>query len=117
MALDDGGQQLIAAFRLPPMLGFFDRDTGTLRQRLSACNDIDDLFVDAKRQQLYLICGAGEIDTFAAHQGTYAQIGRMTTAPGARTGLFVPELDELFVAVPASAQEAPGIWVFRPSLQ
>jgi hypothetical protein len=115
MAIDATGQQVIAAFRSPPVLGFFDRDTGALKQRLSTCEDVDDLFVDAKRQQLYVICGAGEVDIFAARQGGYGPIGRIATAPGARTGLFVPELDRLFVAVPASAQEAAAIWVFAPA--
>lgn len=106
---------MIAAFRGPPVLGFFDSETGALKQRLSTCEDVDDLFVDAKRQQLYVICGAGLIDLLATSQGRYASIGRLTTAPGARTGLFVPELDRLFVAVPASSRQGAAIWVFEPS--
>jgi hypothetical protein len=37
------------------------------------------------------------------------------TASGARTSLFVPELDRLFVAVRARSKEPAAIWVFRPA--
>ena len=33
----------------------------------------------------------------------------------ARTALFVPELDRLFVAVRAGSNEPAAIWVFRPA--
>jgi len=34
--------------------------------------------------------------------------------PGARTSLFAPELDRLFVAVRAQSNEPAAIWLFRP---
>jgi hypothetical protein len=34
---------------------------------------------------------------------------------GARTSLFVPELDRLYVAVRASGAEPAAIWVFKPT--
>lgn len=114
MAMDEAGGQVIVAFRSPPALAFLDRNTGAVRQRVPTCEDVDDLFVDARRQRVYVICGAGGIDVFAAGQGGFAPIGRISTARGARTGLLVPELDEMFVAVPATAQEPAAIWVFRP---
>jgi chromate transporter len=115
LAVDPTRRQVIAAFRSPAVLGLFNADTGAPMQRFPTCADVDDLFVDAKRQQLYVICGAGAIDVFAVERGSYAPSGHLLTAPGARTGLFVPELDTLFVAVPASTQEPAGIWVFRPT--
>lgn len=38
----------------------------------------------------------------------------LPTAPGARTALFVPELDRLFLAVRARDQEPAAIWVYHP---
>jgi hypothetical protein len=35
--------------------------------------------------------------------------------PGARTSLFVPELDRLLLAVRAEAEQPASIWVFRPT--
>jgi hypothetical protein len=36
------------------------------------------------------------------------------TVAGARTALFVPELDRLFLAVRANGGEPAAIWIFRP---
>ncbi|MEK0084422.1 hypothetical protein [Benzoatithermus flavus] len=42
--------------------------------------------------------------------------GRFATAPGARTGLFAPELDRLFLAARAGGHnEEVVIWIFRPA--
>jgi len=39
----------------------------------------------------------------------------MLTAAGARTALFVPEPDRLFLAVPARAGTPAAIWVYHPT--
>jgi hypothetical protein len=44
----------------------------------------------------------------------YSQVGHIKTVRGARTSLWVPELDRLFLAVRASGAEAAALWVFRP---
>ena len=46
----------------------------------------------------YVICGQGVVDVL---DDNGSRIQRIPTATGARTGLFVPELERLFVAVPA----------------
>ena len=43
-------------------------------------------------------CGQGAIDVFDQTQGTLQRLARIVTSPGARTALFVPELDRLYVA-------------------
>jgi hypothetical protein len=75
------------------------------------CGDSDDVFVDSKRKHVYVICGQGYVETFDASTGTYKHIARLTTSGGSRTGLFVPELDRLLVAVRAAGKEAAAIWV------
>lgn len=62
-----------------------------------------------------MICGAGVVDSFEQSADGYRRIGQTPTAPGARTGLFVPELDKLFVAIRATGPEPAAIWVFRPT--
>jgi hypothetical protein len=42
-------------------------------------------------------------------------IARIQTSSGARTSLFVPELDELYVAERAGLVEDAAIAVFRPA--
>jgi hypothetical protein len=49
-----------------------------------------------------VIGGEGYVDVFdAAAGGTYERVARLATRAGARTGLWSPELDRLFVAWPA----------------
>jgi DNA-binding beta-propeller fold protein YncE len=114
MTYDRGTDRLIVAFRSPAVLGVFDPKTGALKQRLPTCEDVDDLFADAKRRRLYVICGEGQVDVFATGNDQYERLARVATRRGARTGLFVPELDELFVAVPADGQRTAAVWVYRP---
>jgi len=78
------------------------------------CGDADDLFVDAKRNRIYVSCGAGFVDVLEAKDATYRRIARIPTVSGARTSFFVPEMDRLFVAVRASSREPAAIWMFRP---
>jgi hypothetical protein len=87
---------------------------GAFIDDVETCCDVDYFFADAKRHRVYVTCGAGLVDVFDENAGAYQRIGRVGTAPGARTGLFVPELDRLFVAVRAAGPEPAAIWVFRP---
>jgi DNA-binding beta-propeller fold protein YncE len=114
MALDPRHQQVLVAFRRPAELGVFSMADGGLVASLPTCGDVDDLFVDSGRDRVYLSCGEGFIDVFAADGASYRRIGHIASAAGARTSLFVPEFDRLLLAVPAKAGTAAAIWVFRP---
>ena len=115
MALDEADGRLLTVYREPPLLAGFDTQSGTPVARLSACGDTDDVFLDAKRQRVYLSCGAGFLDVIQQHGETYEEIARIPTIPGARTALFVPERDRLYLAVRASGGEGAAVWVFRPT--
>jgi hypothetical protein len=54
------------------------------------------------------------IDVFARFAAGYERIARIPTIAGARTSLFVPGTDRLYLAVRATAAEPAAIWVFRP---
>ena len=84
-------------------------------QRLDICGDADDVFFDRRRSQLYVSCGEGVVAVIGKRGDDYREISRITTNSGARTSLFVPELDRLFVAVKAGSNEPAAIWVFRPA--
>jgi hypothetical protein len=86
---------------------------GKLIAAPDTCRDADDVFVDAKRQRLYASCGDGSLDVLDA-QGAFRRIVRIPTVAGARTALFVTELDRLLLAVRAERGEAASIWIFRP---
>jgi YVTN family beta-propeller protein len=114
MALDREKKRLLVAFRSPPKLAVFSVDDGRPIAKIDTCGDVDDIFVDGKRGRVYLSCGAGFIDVFETTDNAYRHAARIPTATGARTSLFVPEMDRLLVAVRASAAGPAAIWVFKP---
>jgi hypothetical protein len=93
--LDDAAHAAVV-FRNPARLVLFDVSTGKAGAAVDTCGDADDLFFDAARKRFYVTCGAGNVDVFAS--GDLKPLGRVQTKSGARTGLFVAELDRLFVA-------------------
>jgi DNA-binding beta-propeller fold protein YncE len=116
MALDSDRGFLATVFRSPPRLVLLDTKTGTVTENLPACRDADDVFFDARRERIYVSCGAGEIAVFQRDGGNYRRLASVVTATGARTSLFVPELDRLFVAVRAGMLGSDAsIQVFRPT--
>jgi DNA-binding beta-propeller fold protein YncE len=113
LILDEPHRRILSVFRLPARLGVFSEE-GKLVTRVETCGDSDDAFIDAKRNVVYVICGAGYVDVLKPSGDTYARLGRIETNSGARTGLFVPELDRLMVAVRARGSEQASVWVYRP---
>ena len=76
-------------------------DSGDVVAKIDISGDADDVFYDTKRHRIYAICGTGKIDVVEQiDPETYKTSTRIDTAEGARTGLFVPERDTLFVATP-----------------
>jgi DNA-binding beta-propeller fold protein YncE len=114
MALRPKAAEVLAAFRDPAKLGMFASKDGAHIASLDICGDVDDLFVDQKRDRVYLSCGEGSTDVLEAKGSGYDRVARIPTVPGARTSLFVPELDRFFLAVRAAEAAPASIWVFRP---
>ena len=114
MSLDRARRQVLVIFRAPAEIGVFSMTDGKLVATPETCGDADDLFIDAKRSRVYVSGGAGFLDVLEAKEAGYRRIARIPTVSGARTSLFVPELDRLFVAVRASSGQPAAIWVFRP---
>ena len=114
MALDHVRREILVIFRAPAELGVFSMTDGKPIATTETCGDADDLFIDAKRARVYVSCGAGFLDVLEPKEATYRRIARIPTVSGARTSLFVPEMDRLLVAVRASSGEPAAIWMFRP---
>src|SRR5262245_58331693 len=115
MALNEKAGHIVVALRNPPGLASFSMNDGAPVVNVELCADADDAFVDAKRERVYVSCGDGYLDVFDAGENAYHRISHIATAAGARTSLFVPELDLLFIAARATSSEAASIWVFRPN--
>lgn len=114
MALDEPNHRLFVGYRLSPRLVVFDTESGKIVAKTDISGDPDELFFDSERRRVYAICGAGEIDVIEqADPDTYRTSTKISTAEGARTGLFVPERDTLFVAVPHRASQQAEIRCYQ----
>ncbi len=114
MAFDEANHRLFIGCRMPSKLVVLDADSGDIVAKIDISGDPDDVFYDSKRHRIYAICGAGKIDIIEqTDPSNYKAVTKIDTADGARTGLFVPERDTLFVAVPHRGSQHAEIRAYR----
>lgn len=114
MALDEPRHRLFVATRRPAMLLVYDTADGSRVATLPICGDVDDVFFNRERRQLYAVCGEGVVDVVQQQDANHYRVTEhIPTAPGARTGLFVPRLATLFVAVPSRAGAPAEVRAYR----
>ena len=114
MWLDEPGHRLFVGVRTPAQLLVFDTVSGKRLAAVPCVGDTDDLFFDARRDRVYVIGGEGYVDVFDA-SAKYERLAHIATRAGARTGLWSPELDRLFVAWPTRGGKPAEIQVLAPS--
>jgi DNA-binding beta-propeller fold protein YncE len=114
MTLDRAHNRVHVVFRHPATLAAFDAVSGKKLYSMKTCGDSDDVFYDSKRSRAYVSCGEGFVEVIADRGNNYAEEAKVSTTGGARTSLFVPELDRYFLAVRASGQTPAAIWIFKP---
>jgi DNA-binding beta-propeller fold protein YncE len=114
MALDETGHRLFVGCRRPAKLLMYDTERGDVITSADMVGDADDLFYESSRRRVYVVGGEGFVDVFLARDPkTLTRIGRIATAAGARTALFVPEQGRLYVAVPHRGTQRAEIRVYE----
>src|SRR5882762_6226611 len=114
MALDEPARRLFVGARRPAMLLVYDIDSGKVVAKQPIGEDTDDIFFDAERKRLYVICGEGRIDIVRQEDPDRYSLERtVRTVPRARTGLFVPEEGRRYVAAPAIGTAAAKLLVYQ----
>ena len=74
----------------------------------------DDVSYDPAHKRIYVSGGEGFIDIFDQRDPDhYPPAGRIRTASGARTSLFIPEYNRLYLAVPHQGNQAAEIRVYE----
>ena len=116
MALDEAGHRLFIGCRHPAAVLVLDDRSGRRLAAVPIDGDVDDLFYDAETGRVLASCGAGFIDVLGVTRpGRLAVIARLATARGARTGLYVPGLRRLYLAIPHGGAQRAEIRVFAVS--
>lgn len=114
MALDEADHRLFIVCRKPAVLLVLDSNSGTVITKLPTVGDSDDVFYDRKRREIYATGGEGAIVIYRQQDANdYRETGRVETVRGARTSLFVPELDRLFVAARQQGGSPAQIKVYK----
>jgi YVTN family beta-propeller protein len=112
MFLDEINHRLIVGCRQPAKVLVIDTESGHVVANLGCCGDTDDVFYDAKAQRVYVSGGEGCVSVIERRdRDVYQAVGRVATSAGARTSLFVPEEQALYLAVPHRGGQAAEIRV------
>lgn len=115
MALDESTQRVFVGCRRPAALALFEAGSGTIVGSTPTVSDTDDLFFDPARKRVYVIGGEGFVDVFERRGDALTRTDRITTADGARTGLWVADQNQLYVAVPARRGHSAEVRVLEAS--
>ena len=115
MAFDPVSNRVVVATRKPPWLVEYDAATGRVVSQTSCVGDADDLFCDVKTRRIYVIGGEGFIDVFQRLENAHepVRLAGVPTAFRARTGLHIPELSLLVIAVPHTTNGPAALLLFR----
>ena len=112
MSLDEAHHRLFVGCRMPAQLVVFDTESGKIVASPAMVEHTDDLFYDASKGRIYVL-GEGFIDVWRQQDADhYDRMGRVATPADSRTGLFVPDLGELFETVPHHGAQGAQISVY-----
>lgn len=113
MAIQGADRRLFVACRQPAKLLVLNPRDGRAMDALDLCGDTDDVFLDEASGRVYATCGEGFVDVFfRGETGAYERGERIATAPGARTGLYSPGDERLYLAVPHKGEQGAEIRVY-----
>jgi YVTN family beta-propeller protein len=114
MAIDAEHHRLLIGCRKPAKLLVLDTETGKTVAAVDCAGDADDLFYDAATKRIYVSGGEGFLSVIWQRDADhYEPIGRIQTAPGARTCFFSAVTGRLYLAVPHHGEQRAEIRVFE----
>jgi hypothetical protein len=99
MALDESNHRLFIATRMPPKFIVLDTETGKVVTSLTCAPINDDMWFDAARKRIY-VTGSDTTSVIAQRDADrYEQIAEVPTGFRAKTSLYIPSLNRLYLAV------------------
>jgi DNA-binding beta-propeller fold protein YncE len=114
MAFDSKNHRLFIGCRNPAKLLVINSETGKIVAQTDISSDTDDIFYDASSKQIFISCGGGYIDVVSQiDKDNYKTISIVESRSGARTSLFVPELNQLIVAAPTRGGSDAQLMIYE----
>lgn len=100
VAFDPGQHRLYVVCRQPGMVVVMNSDTGAVVGTQPAPLRADEVQYDSATHRLYVPGGEGYMGIYDTSDANHLRlVEKVTTAPGAKTGLLIPEMHRLFLAV------------------
>lgn len=99
VALDEARKRLYVVCRAPGMVVVMNSDNGAVLSTQPAPLRADDVLFDAAANRLYVPGGEGYIGVYDTTDADQVKlIGKVPSAPGAKTGIVLPDSKKLIVA-------------------
>lgn len=114
MALDESTHRLFVGCRSGSIV-VFDSQSGKELQALPQGKGVDDLMFDPASKRIYATSGGtAAVDVYKeTDPDHYQSLGNVPSGPGGKTGLLVPQLSKLFVAVPPRGTTPAEVFVYQ----
>ena len=107
VAFDSAQHRLYVVCRSPGMVVAMNSDTGAVVDKQPAPLRADEVQYDPKSHRLYVPGGEGYMGIYDTSDPNHLKLAeKVTTAPGAKTGLLIPEMHRLFLAVSPGESKA-----------
>ena len=92
----------------PGKMVVMDTETGKVVQALDSVGGADEVQFDAATGRIYFVGTTGTLAVFKQIDADHYQVlGRVPTGALAKTGLYVPELKRMYIAVPKHLVQTP----------
>jgi DNA-binding beta-propeller fold protein YncE len=99
IVLHESSHRLFVATRQPPKFIVFNSDTGQVVTSLPCVGVNSDMWFDASRKRIY-VTGSETASVFEQHDADhYEHIAEVPTGFRAKSSIFVPDMNRLYVAV------------------
>jgi DNA-binding beta-propeller fold protein YncE len=100
VAFDSAQHRLYVVCRSPGMVVVMNSDSGAVVDKQPAPLRADEVQYDPNTHRLYVPGGEGYMGIYDTSDPNHLKlVEKVTTAPGAKTGLLIPEMHRLFLAV------------------
>jgi DNA-binding beta-propeller fold protein YncE len=113
MVLDEANHRLLIVCRTPATLIVFDTETGKVVASLPTVGQADDMTYNSVTRQIYISGGDGFLQVVAQNgPDDYKEVAKLKTGSQAKISIFVPELNQLYVAASANGAVPAKVLIY-----